>query len=118
MKTENKVWGQTTELFNNNTASVHYLAIRRKGYCSEHKHAQKENIFYVVSGELLLTLWKERDDMEGKEVYLMAGDSCIIPIKTWHMFRAITAVECIEIYDYKYDGVDIIRRTVGGLGGA
>ncbi len=106
-----KVWGFTTELFTNNTTSVHILDIKAGGYCSEHKHTQKDNIFHIVEGELEVTSWI------GCECYIdvfKASEECIIPIGVWHKFHALTDVKCIEIYDYKYDGVDIERRTVGG----
>ena len=39
----------------------------------------------------------------------------IIAPGIWHKFHALTDVKCIEIYEYLYDGVDIERRTEGGL---
>ena len=107
-----KVWGVTTELFRNGKSSVHMLEIKQGGYCSEHRHAQKENIFYIIDGRLDIVMWKE-----GKRTInqLSAGSFMTVPIGVWHTFVAKTDVDCIEMYDYKYDGVDIERRTVGGL---
>lgn len=114
MGIEKKVWGNTIELFRNNTTSTHYLEINSGGYCSEHKHAQKENIFYVIEGELEIVWWDD-DGMEHR--HWIAKENCFtIPVGVWHCFRALTSVKCIEIYDYKYDGIDIERRTQGGLG--
>ena len=107
-----KIWGRTTELFRNDTMSTHYLEIEAGGYCSQHRHMQKENVFCVIEGELEITWWDGDDD---RKVVIMAGEHDTVSIGVWHMFRAITHVKCIEIYDYRYDGVDIERRTAGGL---
>ncbi len=113
MRRKEKIWGWTTELFRNNTTSTHYLEIKKGGYCSEHRHAQKVNLFFIISGTLEITTWSIDDD-DYTWVRECTG-SYVIPVGTWHRFRALTVVKCIEIYDYKYDGVDIERRTVGGI---
>jgi len=114
MQPEEKVWGQTTELFRNGTTSTHYLEIKKGGYCSEHRHAQKSNIFYLIAGRLKLTLWGL--DKPGCTIVILDDVRQFeIPLGTWHKFSAITDVKCIEIYDYKYDGVDIERRSEGGI---
>lgn len=114
MRSENKVWGCTIELFRNNTMSVHHLEIKKGGYCSEHKHGQKVNKFYIVEGRLEIIMWKN-----GEEIINIISSNAItyihIPIGTWHKFHALTDVKCIEIYDYTYDGMDIERRAEGGL---
>ncbi len=112
MNREEKIWGFTTELFRNNTTSTHYLEIKKGGYCSEHRHAQKENIFYIISGELQIVFWSEKRRHTST---FTAGTGSIIPVGIWHKFHALTDVKCIEIYKYKYDGIDIERRTEGGL---
>ena len=94
MDTEQKVWGETTELFANNTTSTHYLDIKAGGYCSEHKHAQKENIFYVVEGELEVVCWGEG---AAYSVVLKPGDGYIVPVDTWHLFKTRLGAKCIEI---------------------
>ena len=109
-----KVWGTTAEVFRNNMASTHYLEIKKGGYCSEHRHAQKANIFYVLEGELEIIWWYGGQQ---HRVVLKGIDRCRfrIPLKQWHKFHALTNVKCIEVYDYEYDGEDIKRRTEGGL---
>ncbi len=114
MRPQEKVWGTTMEVFRNNTASTHYLEIKRGGYCSEHRHAQKSNIFYVLEGELEIVWWLAGD---GHSV-ILDGDKrrrFRVPVGQWHKFHALTDVKCIEVYEYEYDGVDIKRRTEGGL---
>ncbi len=113
-KPEKKVWGTTVEIFRNSTSTVHYLDIKKGGYCSEHKHNQKTNIFHVIKGTLKIDFWW-KDDTK-RTITIKAGQPPReIPVGFFHKFTAITDVSCIEIYNYKYDGIDIERRTVGGL---
>lgn len=113
MRCETKVWGTTTELFSNGTCSAHYLNIKHGGYCSQHRHRQKENIFYIVRGTLAIYMWENKDDRLKRVLH--AGDYFTITTGVWHMFEALTDVECVEIYEYCYDGMDIERRTQGGM---
>ena len=111
-----KIWGNTTELFRNNTTSTHYIEIDKGGYCSEHKHAQKTNVFYIIEGILEVTIW----DDSGSYVTELRPEigyvnTLHIRFGQWHKFHAVTNVKCIEVYEYLYDGEDIERRTVGGM---
>ncbi len=111
---ERKVWGVTSEIFRNQGATAHYLQIIKGGYCSEHRHAQKTNMFFIIKGILELDFWWK--DGTVRTITMKAGEPPReIPLGFFHKFRAVTDVECIEIYDYQYDGVDIERRTSGGL---
>ena len=116
MERVKKVWGHTTELFRNNTTSVHYIEIDKGGYCSEHRHKQKSNIFFMIEGNLQIDFW----DINSVEysIYLPSDigykNHVILP-NTWHTFKAVTDVKCMEIYEYLYDGVDIERRREGGM---
>jgi len=110
---QGKKWGYTTEFFRNAMVSAHHLEIRKGGHCSEHKHEHKYNLFYIVSGELEITIWR---DEEMKDVTIIGpGQSTAVPPKFWHSFRAITNVNCIEIYQVLLIEPDIERRTEGGL---
>ena len=110
-----KVWGHTTELFANNTTAMYYLDILASGYCSQHRHAQKDNAFYVIEGELLITSWSNEPISTEHTTRLRAGESCRVATGTWHRFEAVTATKCIEVYVYEHQGADIERRTVGGI---
>ena len=112
-----KVWGWTTELFRNNTTSTHYLEIKKGGYCSEHRHAQKSNIFFVIEGTLEISKWFDGQRQTIEIDHIPRWNSSMIDPNIWHKFHALTHVKCIEVYEYLYDGVDIERRTVGGLHG-
>ena len=109
---QGKAWGYTTKILRNATMSVHHLEIKKDGFCSEHRHEHKHNLFYVISGVLELTIWQD----EEKDVTLVAaGQSTAIPPGFWHQFKGITPVECIEICQVLLTGEDIDRRTEGGL---
>jgi len=110
---QGKVWGETEELFNSGTVSVHYLKIKKGGYCSEHRHHSKANIFYVIQGNLALTIWNSKGGQD--ETIIWQGESSEIPPGVYHKFRALTDVECLEIYEVKFRGADIERRTQGGF---
>ncbi len=108
-----KNWGYTTDIFSNATVSVHHLEIKKGGFCSEHLHRQKTNKFYVVKGELEISIWEDKETCD--KTILREGQSTIIPFGVWHKFKALTDVLCIEMYEVKFMGEDIERRTQGGL---
>ena len=109
---QGKAWGYTTKIFRNATMSIHHLEVKKDGFCSEHRHKHKHNIFYVISGVLELTIWND----EAEDVTLVyTGQTTEIPPGYWHKFKGITPVECIEIYRVCLIGEDIERRTEGGI---
>ncbi len=108
-----KIWGDTDDFFSSGIVSVHYLNIKKGGFCSEHLHKQKANKFYVISGELEISIWEASDTID--KTILKEGQSTTIPFGVWHKFKALTDVRCIEIYEIKFSGEDIKRRIEGGL---
>ena len=110
---QGKSWGYTTDFFRNAMVSAYHLEVRKGGYCSEHKHDHKYNSFYVVSGELEITIWREG---EKPDVTIIGpGQSTAVSPGFWHKFKGITSVHCIEIYQVLLIDPDIKRRTEGGL---
>lgn len=110
---QGKDWGSTTEFFRNALVSAHHLEIRKGGFCSEHRHEHKYNLFYVISGELELTIW--RDEKMKDVTVITAGQTTAIPPSFWHKFRGLTDVQCIEVYQVLLIEPDIERRTQGGI---
>ena len=108
---QGKKWGYTTKIFSSASNSMHHLEINRDGFCSEHRHEHKYNLFYVISGVLELTIWhgKTRD-----VTLVAAGQTTEVPPGVWHKFKGTTPVECIEVYRALLVGEDIERRTEGG----
>jgi len=112
MGKQGKVWGETEEIFNNGIVSVHYLKIKKGGYCSEHKHRMKSNLFFVISGNLKVSIWTGSGMKDDTVVW--QGESTEIPPGVYHQFKALTDVECFEIYEVKFRDADIERKTTGG----
>ncbi len=112
MDKQGKAWGETTMIFNDQRVSMHYLDIKKGGYCSEHKHTNKTNLFYVIEGELMIRFWRKGDHTD--DTILRAGESMNIPTHIWHQFIGLTDCRCIEIYETGLWTADIERRTVGG----
>lgn len=112
MNKQGKVWGETTEIFNDQRVSIHYLSIKKGGYCSEHKHAWKTNLFFVIDGELMIRIWRRGSQVD--ETILRPGDSIIIPTHVWHQFVGLTNCKCLELYETGLWQTDIERRVQGG----
>ena len=113
---QGKVWGETTSIFKCATGSSHFLKIKKGGYCSKHMHSQKTNVFFVIRGHIQISIWNEGQgkDMEDKTI-LSPGQTTTIPIGVYHMFEALTEVEAVEAYEFRFMGDDIFRETVGGM---
>lgn len=109
---QGKEWGYTTEFFRNAMVSVHHLEINKGGYCSEHIHKHKYNLFYVISGRLKITIWRENDAED--ITVLTAGQASAVSPGFYHKFEALERTECIEVYQVLLIEPDIKRRTQGG----
>ena len=110
---QSKKWGDVRRVFKSGTVSVHHLKIKKGGFCSEHRHRFKSNLFFVVSGNLKLIIWNESGTRD--ETVIWPGESSEIPPGVYHKFEALTDVECMEIYEAKLRGEDIERKTEGGI---
>ena len=110
---EGKVWGETTEFFRHAIASAHHLSIKKGGYCSVHRHAQKYNVFYVLSGRLKVSIWIDEESPD--ETILERGQKTAVAPGFKHQFEALTDCECIEVYHVILVGPDIIRESHGGM---
>ena len=112
MAKQGKIWGTTQEIFNNGIVSINYLKIMKGGYCSEHRHKKKSNLFFVITGNLKIEIWQSNSTKD--ETVLWPGEMATIESGVWHRFKALTDVECLEIYEVKLFE-DIERRTTGGV---
>jgi len=109
---EGKAWGYTTEFFRNAMVSAYHLEINKGGFCSEHRHKHKFNLFYVLSGKLEVTIWRSA---QMKDVTVVeAGQATAVAPGDYHMFRGLEKTECIEVYQVLLIEPDIDRRTQGG----
>lgn len=114
MLTQGKLWGETTDIFKNMNTEVHYLEINKNGFCSEHKHGYKYNIFFVIEGKLRIKIWRRKGEQPDITV-LNRYDMSAVPPGVYHQFEAIENTKCLEIYQAFLEGPDIIRRRVGGI---
>lgn len=110
---QGKDWGYTTAFFKSATVMAYHLEINKGGFCSEHRHRFKFNLFYIISGRLEITIWREN---EKKDITVIGpGQSTIVPPGVWHQFRGLEDTQCIEAYEVQLQEPDIQRRTQGGM---
>ena len=109
---EGKVWGTTQCIHKNQLFEIHRIYAKSGGYCSEHYHDIKYNMFYIESGEMKISVFN--GDLVDVTV-IKDGMSTIVPPNVWHMFEALKDTVAYEIYWTELPAVDIIRRTIGGM---
>ena len=85
---QGKVWGETRSLFCKNNVEIHRIEVKAGGFCSKHKHEHKHNAFYVESGCLRITAWKNDYDLVD-ETTVRAGQLTTCPPKEYHSFHAL-----------------------------
>jgi quercetin dioxygenase-like cupin family protein len=112
-KLAGKVWGQTEEILRNSSVEFHRIQARRGTKCSEHEHRYKFNFFYVISGKLLIRVWKNDYDLVD-ETILGPGQYTEVKPGEVHQFECLEDCDAIELYYAHFDHNDIARRTVGG----
>ena len=109
-----KVWGNTMAIHEGESFGVHRIEIKKGGFCSKHLHKHKNNLFYVESGRLEISIWKNSYDLIDKTI-LEAGDSTIVRAGEFHQFDATKDTVAFEIYFLDPLGPsDIERESVGG----
>lgn len=109
---QGKVWGTTQCIFGDNNVEVWRINVKKGGYCSEHRHRNKYNVFYVECGRLQVTVTK--DGMNDITI-LTSGMSTSIPPGEQHRFEALEDTIALEIYYIRLDPDDIERFSQGGL---
>jgi quercetin dioxygenase-like cupin family protein len=111
--TQGKIWGKTSSLFNKNNVEIHRIETQKGGFCSKHKHNHKFNLFYVESGSIKVTVWKNDYDLID-ETLLINNESTIVAPGEYHNFECLEDSIVYEIYWTQLDEKDIIRENVGG----
>lgn len=110
---QSKFWGQTQCIFEGPFSEVHFAKALKGGYCSEHLHNAKWNRFFVISGKLKVTVFKEDGN---EETQISEGQFTDVPPNLWHQFEC--QEDCLFIEIYWIDALnsqDIDRRSCGGL---
>ena len=78
-KPEQKIWGQTQELYRDDMISVHRITVDAGGFCSLHYHAERNNLFHVHRG-FMAVLYVKNDRVQTQ--LLRAGDQFTVPAAT------------------------------------
>lgn len=117
MGKQGKVWGETEEIFRSDTISINLLRIKKGGFCSEHYHHAKVNLFQILSGSLDVYQFPigASEGEKPDRTRLRAGEATSIPTGVWHYFQAVEETVCLEIYSVRLVGEDIVRRSQGGV---
>lgn len=114
----NKKWGWFKTVDQDEHCVIQRLRILPGGYSSKHRHQRLNNRMVVLEGRFLLRIWPDNLLDQTKEHVLEQGDQLFIPSPVVHRFRALEAVEAIEIVTAKegeIDLTDIERFDQGGL---
>ena len=102
-----KSWGKTVLVFDNETIHIYLAWIKPEGFCSKHYHKNKNNLFFVQSGSIIVKTW-DKDTIN--EYKLLAGDKILVNNNVWHQFIATEESIILEIYYSTIDHEDIIRH--------
>lgn len=110
---EGKAWGYTTKIFESQNVDVHVIEIEKGGYCSIHDH-DKINIFYIISGKLIIRTWMDKKLID--KTIIKTGEITAVYGEFEHQFEALEKTICVEIYHIFLKPGDI-RRRKGSHGG-
>jgi len=114
MNKQGKVWGNTSEIFNQHNVEIHRIEAKKGGYCSIHKHEHKYNMFFVESGMLRIKVWKNDYDLVD-ETIITNQEMSIVQPGEFHQFDALENTIAYEIYWTSLKSSDIIRKDSGGM---
>ena len=107
-----KVWGKTELIEANCSLEFHRIDTKKGGGCSKHKHKYKFNGFYVVTGKMLIRVWKNSYDLVDETV-LGPGDYTSVAPGEYHQFEALEDTLAFELYWAQFNHDDIERESVG-----
>ncbi len=116
---EKKEWGRVNHSFQSEQSAVSRLEVLAGTRCSKHIHKQRTNLFFVMSGLLLIQEWDEGCG-EQLNVYLPPGGVHIVDSNILHRFCVVKSGRVLEVYWPDADGGrvsidDIEREDKGGV---
>src|SRR3989338_4547971 len=85
---EPKAWGEEQWIVNKGYCGKK-LILKKNRRCSMHLHKEKDEVFYLQSGKVLL-------EVAGETYTMMPGDYAHIPPGTHHRFTGLEESEIIE----------------------
>jgi len=117
---QRKCWGEVRHCFASPAAAVSYLEVVEGAWCSRHWHADRVNMFVVLTGKIIVEEWEEGGAV-GTHC-LGPGDAFTVPANVIHRFSVLESGQVIEIYYPSRSGAtvradDIFRIDEGGRRG-
>ena len=108
MERTRKTWGEKHNIFQNSLCETSVLHLEPWKRCSWHRHQAKYNLFYVLSGKLIIKL-------EGGKANVLPGQIFTTRPGEWHEFQTNgEGAVIIEVMYVEYDSADIEREELGG----
>lgn len=115
---EKKVWGRVAHAFSDDEAAVSVLFLDAGFRCSRHRHRERHNHFFVVSGEITIEEWSSPEYPSSRATQLQKGMSYTVPTGVWHRFTVEQSGVVVEVYYPDCGGTvrldDIERLDEGG----
>jgi mannose-6-phosphate isomerase-like protein (cupin superfamily) len=108
-----KVWGRSKLLRCSAAFELHQIDVYTGGYCSKHKHETKWNGFFILSGQLEVSVWQPSGLVD--VTTLVAGDYTEVAPGLFHRFHAVEFTVALETYWSEIKRNDIVRETQGGI---
>lgn len=103
MPTVTKSWGREKWIVNNSLYCLKEMILLKDSCCSIHYHHVKDETFYCVVGEMLLSL-------NGEIQVLKAGDVARIMPGIQHSFYGVDSTSFFEVSTH-HDDYDVARVT-------
>jgi len=110
MENIHKVWGSRRRILLTDTLEADVLYLKKDTFCSTHRHKQKINKFYVVSG-------KVRIETEFGDTILETNESWVVRPPQIHRFVPLedsVMIELAYVEGGKINPADIKRFSQGG----
>jgi len=100
-----KVWGREEWIWNEGYCGK-LLVLNRGFQCSLHYHEKKDEVFYILRGEVLM-------EINGEREILKPGDAVHIKPHDLHRFTGLTGSQIIEFSSH-HDDDDTFRKSTSG----
>lgn len=119
---EKKCWGRVWHCFHSERVAVSYLELEAGWRCSIHYHRSRANYFFLVSGMVLIELWRSAVKPLGgqlgppsRTIELKPGGNAQVSPLIPHRFRVREPGRMIEVYTGDPVSLgDIVRFDEGG----
>lgn len=102
VSTDNRPWGFFERLTLNEKSTIKLLHVSKGKRLSKQYHTRREEFWRILKGRVIVHL-------DGRELFLNAGESVTIPTGTIHRVEAIEDAMILEISFGHFDEADIVR---------